>query len=178
MHVRVLMPCEADKANLPSPLGFQDCLHRSPFGKNAVRVGFTNYLVKLEEIDPVGLKPSQRLVDLVRGGGLTAPIDLRHEKGFLPVPAAQRVAPGNFTLAAVVVPAVVEKIDSFIQPRPDDANAFFRIRLFAKMIAAEPDERDALSAAAQSSIGNAIPRIRSRSLFAYLSQTSGRRRDA
>jgi hypothetical protein len=39
-----------------------------------------------------------------------------------------------------LVPAVIEKIDSFIESSADDANAFLRIRLFAKVIATEPDE--------------------------------------
>src|SRR5713226_10165670 len=127
--------CEADVANLASLSRLQDGLHPSAFGKNAVRIGVANHFVELEKIDPVSLKAAQRLVDLTGSGRFAASIDLRHEKGFLAVTIAQRVAHADFTLAAVVVPAVVEKSDAFIETRAGDANAFLRIGLLAKVVA-------------------------------------------
>src|SRR5216684_1739375 len=136
--------CEADVANLASLSRLQDGLHPSAFGKNAIRVGVANHFVELEKIDPVSLKAAQRLVDLTSSGGFGASVDLGHEKRFLTIAVAQRVTHADFTLATVVVPAVIEKIDAFIETRADDANAFLRIRLFAEMIATEPNERDFL----------------------------------
>ena len=98
--------------------------------------------MKLEEINPVRLKAAQGFIDLAYGCGLRAPIDLGHEKCFLTIAVAQRVAHADFTLATVVVPAVVEKIDAFIEALTDYANAFLWIRLFAKMIATKSNERE------------------------------------
>src|SRR5208283_4689719 len=145
-------------------------------GKNAFRVGVADYFVKLEKINPVGLKAAQGFIDLASSGRFRASIDLGHEKGLLTIAVAQSVAHADFTLAAVVVPTVVEKIDSFIEARPDDANAFLWIHLFAEMIAAKPDERDSLSAAAQRSIRYAILGFRWQNLLVGLWQEKGRYR--
>src|SRR5713101_9835350 len=126
MDVRTLVACEADVANLASLSRLQDGLHRSAFRKNTIRVGVANHFVELEQIDPVSLKTAQRLVDLTSSGGFGTPVDLGHKKRFLAIAVAQRVAHADFTLAAVVVPAVVEKIDALIEARADDSNAFLR----------------------------------------------------
>src|SRR5258708_19054277 len=150
MNVRTLVTCEADKANLARLLGFQDGFHRSAFGENAVRVGVANHFVKLEEIDPVGLKAAQGLVDLARGGSLIASIDLGHEKSFLAITSAQRVAHADFTLAAVIVPAVIEKMDSVIDCGTDDANTLRLLEFrFAKMKSAKPHHGNLFSCAAE-----------------------------
>src|ERR1700674_4057164 len=175
MDVRTLVACEADEADLASLLPLQDGLHTSACGKNAIRIGVANHFVELEKIDPVSLKAAQRLVDVGCGAGFSAPVDLGHKKRFLAITVAQRVAHADFALATVVVPTVVEKIDGLIETRADDANAFRRIRLFAEMIAAEPDERDFLSAAAQRSIRNAILGFQSRNLLVGMRQENGRR---
>ena len=140
MNVRTLVAGETDKADLTCFLCVNDGLHRSTFRKNAVRIVFPDYFVELEKIDSVCLQAAQRLVDLAGCGGFATPVDLGYEKRFLPIAVAQRVAHADFALAAIVVPAVVEKIDSLIKPGADDANAFLRIRLFAKMIATEPND--------------------------------------
>ncbi len=74
-----------------------------------------------------------------RGSGLISAIDLGHQKGFLAITIAQRSAHSNFAFSVVVVPAVVEKIDSFIDPGANDANALVRVALFAQVIPAESD---------------------------------------
>src|SRR5216683_1642900 len=117
MDVWALVACEADVANLASLSRLQDGFHRAPFRKNAVGIGVANYFVELEEIDPVGLKAAQRLVDLACSGGFGAPVDLGHKKRFLAIAVAQRVTHADFTLATVVVPAVVKKMDAAANPR-------------------------------------------------------------
>src|SRR5712664_3613379 len=176
MDIRTLVAREADEADLARLLRLQDGLHPSAFGKNAIRIGVANHFVKLEQIDPVSLKTAQRLVDLTRGGGPIASIDLGHKKGFLPVTVAQRVAHSDFTLAVVIVPAVVKKTDPLIKPCADDPNAFLGIRLFAEMIATEPNERDFLFGAAQRSIRDTILGFQSRDLLVGVCQENGRRR--
>src|SRR6202011_42655 len=149
MDVRTLVAREADESDLAGLLRLQDRLHPSAFGEYAIRVGIANHFVKLEQVDPVSLEPAQRFVDLISSGSFGAPIDLGHQKRLLAVTVAQRVAHADFTLAAVVVPAVIEKIDALVEARANDANAFLGIRLIAKMIATEPYERNFLFAAAQ-----------------------------
>src|SRR2546421_1659342 len=165
MDIRTLVARETDEANLACLLRLQDGLHPSTFGKNAIRVGVANHFVELEQIEPVSLESAQRLVNLTRGGGFGAPVDLGHEKRFLTIAVAQRVAHADFTLATIVVPAVVEKIDSLIKARADDANACLGIRLTAKVIATEPNERDFFFGAAQCSIRYAIPEFCARGLL-------------
>src|SRR6266851_3023517 len=148
MDVRALVAREADEADFARLLRLQDGLHPSAFSKNAVRVGVANHLVKLKEINPVGLKAAQGFVDLACSGRFCVSVDLGHQKRFLAITVAQSVAHADFTLATVVVPAVVEKIDSFIKTSADDADAFLRIRLIAKMIATESNGRHFLSGAA------------------------------
>src|SRR5229473_5421900 len=160
MNVGTFVACEADVANLSRLLCFEHGFYRSACGKNAVRIVVANHLVELEEIDAISLKAVQRFIDLARGGGFAASIDLGHEKRFLPIAVAQRVAHAYFALATIVVPAVVEKIDSLIQPGADNANTFLGIRLLAKMIATEADERGFLTDVAQPSIGNTISGFR------------------
>src|SRR6266700_681001 len=176
MDIQTLVAREADEADLARLLRLQDGLHPSAFRKNTIRVGVANHFVELEKIDPVSLKAAQRLIDLTRSGGFGAPVDLGHEKGFLAITVTQRVAHADFTLAVIVVPAVVEKIDSLIEARADDANAFLGSRLTAKMIAAEPNERDFFFGAAQCSIGYAIPEFCARGLLVSARQENGRRR--
>src|SRR5260370_33397762 len=101
MNVRTLVTCEADKANLARLLGFQDGFHRSAFGENAVRVGGANHFVQLAEIDPVGLKAAQGLVDLARVGRLIASIDLVHRESLLAMTSVHIVAHAAFTVASV-----------------------------------------------------------------------------
>src|SRR5438309_18356 len=161
MDVRALVTREADEADLARLLRLQDGLHPSAFGKNAIRVGVTNHFVELEQIDPVSLKAAEGLVDLTRSGSFGASVNLGHQKRFLAITVAQRVAHADFTLAAVVVPAVVEKIDARVEARADDANAFLRIRLISKMIATEPNQRDFLLAAAQGAVRNVVLGLRS-----------------
>src|SRR5580700_11694454 len=135
MNVRTLVAGESDVTDLACLLRVQHSFHGSSSGKNTVRVGVTNYFVELDEIYSVSLKTAQRVGDLIRSGGLGASVDLGHEKSLLAVTIAQRVAHADFTLAAIVVPAVVEKIDALIETGANDANAFLGICLFAKMIA-------------------------------------------
>src|SRR5260370_15674835 len=166
MNVGIFVLCEAAVANLSSVLCFEHSFYRSACGKNAVRIVVPNYFVELQKIDAIGLKAAQRVADLARSRSFRAPVDLGHEKCFLPIAVAQRVAHAYFAIAAIVIPAVVEKINSFIQPAADNSYTFLRIRLLAKMIATEADDRDFLVGMAQPSIGNTISGFRAQGIFA------------
>src|SRR5258708_5435925 len=160
MNVGTFVAGESNVANLAGLLRFAHGFHRSALGKNAIRIVFANHFVELQKIDAIGLQAAQRLADLARSRSFGAPVDLGHEKCFLPIAVAERVAHAYFALAAIVIPAVVEKIDSLIEPGADNANTFLGIRLLAKMIATQADDRDFLTRVAQPSIGNTIPGFR------------------
>src|SRR5260370_33484502 len=84
-----------------------------------------------------------------------ASIDLGHEKSSLPITAAQRVAHADFALAAVVVPAVIEKIDSVVDCGADDASTLRLWELrFAKMKSPKPHHGNLFSRAAERPAGN------------------------
>src|SRR5260221_11471674 len=123
MDVRALVTREADETDSARLARLQDGLHSSAFGKNAIRIGVANDFVELEQIDPVSLKAAQRLVDLTGSRSFGAPVNLGHQKRLLAITVAQRVAHADFTLAAVVVPAVVVRVDTLVEACAADANA-------------------------------------------------------
>src|ERR1700682_5076891 len=140
MNVWTLVPCEADKTNLARLPGFHGGLHPTAFGKNAVRIGIANHFMKLEQVNPIRLQPPQRFIELSCCSSFISTIDFGHQKGLLAITIAQRFAHSNFALSAVVVPAVIEKIDSFIDSRANDPNALVGIALVAQVIPTEPDQ--------------------------------------
>ena len=166
MNVGLFVASESDVADLATAFCASSTASSAPQVAK-MRSGSVSriYLVELEEIDSVSSRRRRRrVVDLIASGGLGASVDLGHKKSLLAVTITQRVAHADFTLAAVVIPAVVEKIDALIETRANDANAFLRICLFAEMIATKANERDSLSTAAQRSIKNVIFGFRSRRL--------------
>ena len=148
MNLRAFVAGETDETNFAGLLRLQYGLHRSAFCKNTVRIAVANHFMKLEKINPIGLEAYQGVMELAQGRRFRAPVDLRHEKSLLTITIAYGLAHADFTFATVVVPAVAEKIYAFIKTRADDANAFLRVRLFAKMITAESDDLDSLFSAA------------------------------
>ncbi len=90
------------------------------------------------------------------GGFAGAAVDLGHEEGLLAISVAQRLAHADFAGAAVVVPAVVEEIDAFIERGANDANAFLLVALAADVISAQADAGDVLAGIAQGAIGNTV----------------------
>src|SRR5580692_11925053 len=114
MNIGALVAGESDVTDLTCLLGLKYGFHRSPFGKNAVRIGLANHFMELEQIDSIGLQPSQRFIELCCSRGFVSAVNLGHQEGFLAITIAQRLAHANFALAGVVVPAVIEKVDPFV----------------------------------------------------------------
>src|SRR5260370_19939487 len=152
MDVRALVTREADETDFARISRLQDGLHSSAFGKNAIRIGVANDFVELEQIDLVGLKAAQRLVDLTGSRSFGAPVNLGHHKRPLAILVPKRVAHADFPLSAVPVPAIIEKVDTLVEACSDDANAFLGIRLLAKMLATESYKRNSLFAADQGAV--------------------------
>src|SRR6266446_4897800 len=99
MNVWTLVPGETDKADLSCSLGFQHSFHRSAFGEYAIWIGIANYLMELQQVDSIGLQPSQGVIHLGNRGGLVSAIDLGHQEGFLAITVAQCSAHSNFALS-------------------------------------------------------------------------------
>src|ERR1700691_4488684 len=112
MNIGALVPSESDVAKLPRLPRFEHSLDRASGCEDAVGVGIADDFVKLQQIDMVGLKAFQRFADLRGRSRFVAAIDLCHQECLLPVTIAQSLAHANLALTAVVIPAVVEKVDA------------------------------------------------------------------
>src|SRR5271166_6313851 len=137
MNVWTLVACEPGKTDLACLLGFQYGLHAAAFGKNTLRIRITNHFVELEQVNAIGLQPPKRFIELGGRGSLGTTINLGHQKRLPAIAVAQGFAHSNFALSPVVVPAVIEKIDSLVDPRPNNPNALFRIALSSQVISTE-----------------------------------------
>ena len=82
MDARILVPGEANVANFPRLLRLQQRLHRAARGKNAIGIFEANDLVKLHEIDMIGLQALERFVDLLRAASFVRPSILVIRKAF------------------------------------------------------------------------------------------------
>src|ERR1700687_3495292 len=107
MNVRALVASEPNKTHLARLLRFQYGFHPSVFGKNTVWIRISNHLVKLQQVNSIGLQPSQRFVELGRCSGFGSTVDLCHQKSPLAITVTKGFAHSNFALSAVVVPAVI-----------------------------------------------------------------------
>src|ERR1700752_1075664 len=139
MNVRTFVAGEPDKTHLARFLGFERGLHATAFSKDTVWIRISNDFVELQQVNSIGLQSSQRFVELDCCRGFGSAVDLGHQKGPLAVTVAKGFAHSNFALSAVVVPAVVEKIDSFIDSGSNNPDALCWIALLAQVIPAESD---------------------------------------
>src|ERR1700675_1467142 len=160
MNFRALVASDPDKTHLAPLLPLQYCFPPSVFGKNTVWIRISNHLVKLQQVNSIGLQPSQRFVELDCCSGFGSTVDLGHQKGPLAITVTKGFAHSNFALSAVVVPAVIEKIDSFIDSGSNNPDALCWITLLAQVITAEPNHRNVFPGAAQRAIWNPILTIR------------------
>src|SRR6267143_1444772 len=138
MDVGTLVPGEPDVADFPRFLRFERRFHCSARCKNAVRIVHANNFVKLQEVDAIGLKPAERFFNLPRRRFFVAPVDFGHQERSLTKAVLERFADAYFTLPLVVVPAVIEKIDSVVDRGADDANTLWLLEFrLAKVISAD-----------------------------------------
>src|SRR5215469_1868973 len=152
MNVGAFVAGETDKPEFPRLLRFKNSFQRATGGKDAVRIGVANHFVKLKEVEVVGLEATEGLVNLARGGRLTAAVDFGHEERLLAIAVAESFAHPEFALTAVVVPAVVQKIDSIVDASANDAYGFrlseFRL---AQVKSAEANDGNLFSCAPKGS---------------------------
>src|SRR5467141_1112485 len=65
VNVRTLVPGEADVADLTLLLALQHSFHPTTGSEDASGIVFANYLVKLQQVDVVGLQSAKRLIQLL-----------------------------------------------------------------------------------------------------------------
>src|SRR6266852_8811057 len=116
----------------------------------------TVLIVELQEIDGIGLEAPQRLVNLAGCAFAGAGVKLGHQESLLAVSVAQGLAHADFAGAAVIVPAVIEEIDAFIERGANDANAFLLVALTAEMVSTQADAGHVLAGVAQRAVGNTV----------------------
>src|SRR5215469_5758743 len=156
MNIGTLVSRKTNEANLAGFLCCENSFESSTWSKDAIWISVPNDFVKLKQVDAVGLEPAERFVELATRGGFVSPIDLGHQEGFFAVTIAKRFAHANFTLAAVVVPAVVQEIDALIEGLANDGDALVGVGLLAQVIAANANQRDSFAGAAKLAIRDAI----------------------
>src|ERR1035438_625614 len=139
MDGRTLVAGKADIPDLPRLPGLERRFHGAAGREDAIRVVDPNDLVKLQEVDLIGSEPAQRLINLSCGRVLVAAIDFGHQESPLAIAVAQRLAHANLALPAVVVPAVVEKVDSPVDRRAHDTNTLGLVEIGPdKVVSAQP----------------------------------------
>src|SRR5438045_4415977 len=82
----------------------------------------TQNLVVLDKIDLFHTEPLQRFVELSRGLFPRPAVNLRHEKCFFPITIAERFTHANLAGAFVVVPAVIQKVDTPVYGRAHNSD--------------------------------------------------------
>src|SRR2546427_4773742 len=156
MNRGILVSREADIADPPRVLRLDSGLDRPALGEDPTRILHPDDLVELQEVDDVRLEPSERLLDLPLGRRPRLSVNLGHEKRSLAIPVPKGLSHPDFARPFVVVPGVVEEIDTRVDRGADDANALRlpEVRL-AEVEPAEADRGDALSGAAERAHGDA-----------------------
>src|SRR3989441_5069890 len=135
-----LVPGESDVTDLAGAPRRRHRFQRTVRPEHPLRVRHPDHLVELHEVDVGGLQPAQRLVDLLRRRLLGATVDRGHDQRLVAIAVAQRLSHADLAHPAVVVPAVVEEVDSAVDRRADDADGFLLVRLPPEMVAAHPDQ--------------------------------------
>jgi len=123
VDARILVPGEADVAQLARCARLDQRGVRAFAIEHAVRIFEADHLVVLDQIDAVGLQAVERLVQLPRRLLLRAAVDLGHQEHLVAIPVGERLAHADLARAVVVVPGVVHERDAAIDRVTNDAKA-------------------------------------------------------
>jgi hypothetical protein len=150
VNARILVAGEPDEPQLAGLPRLDERAVRAFLVEDAMRVLVSKHLVMLHEIDTVGPPPPERFVELARGFFFRAAVDLRHQERLLTIAVGQRLSHAPLARTLVVVPAVVEKRDAFVEGAADDADAeIFGHRRKADVRAAEADRGNTFTGTAE-----------------------------
>src|SRR5215471_2735433 len=156
MNVRTLVSGKTKEANFAGFLRGENGFESSSGCKDSIWIGVSNDFVKLKQVDTVGLQAPKRFFELAAGRGFISSVDLCHQESLFAIAVPERFAHTNFALAAVVVPAVVQKVDALVESLSNNRDALVGIYLLTEVISADSNQRDFFAGAAELSIGNTI----------------------
>ena len=173
MDGRVLVPGEADEADLALALRLLEGLDGAAGREVALGVVLVDHFVDLPEVEAVGAQSSQRLLELShRRGAVTAMrADLGHEEDPLSPSARQRAAHDLLTAAVVVFPRVVEEGDALVHGGLHDALGLPRALDQAEVIAAQAHRRHLHAGAPENAAGDVPGRAMRRPLNRHSAPT-------
>src|SRR5271154_6629227 len=92
MHRRVLMTGKPDVADLAGLTRGDRRFKRAAWRKDAVWVLHPNHLVKLDQINDIGLQSAERLLQLKVVGFFSPAVHLGHQEDLVAIPVTQRLA--------------------------------------------------------------------------------------
>ena len=139
-----LWPGKSDVAHLSRLACFEGRLQPALL-EHPVRIVVVDDLVKLPQVDPVGAEPAQAVVEALHRARMIALAVLGHEEHLVAPAVRQRASHDLLGAAIVVIPAVVEEGDAFVDGGVHDADGLARILHGADVPSAEAEDRDALA---------------------------------
>ena len=148
VDARVLVPREADEAQLAGLPRRDQRLDAAALGERALGIVVADDLVDLHQVDPLRLQPLERLVELLARRLRGAAVELGHEERLLAISVAERLAHATLALAVVVVPAVVEEVHAVVERAPDDADGLL-LAGDAEVVSAHAEDGDPRAGLAQ-----------------------------
>ena len=153
MDARILVPGEADVADLARRARFDQRRVRALGVEDPVRIVEANYFVVLHEVNAVGLQAPQRFVELSRRFLSGPAVDLRHQEDLVAVAVAECLPRSDLAGAAVVVPGVVHEVDPAVDRGPNDTETQLRAYGWETEVpASEPDSRYSFSGASKNAV--------------------------
>src|SRR5437879_7201728 len=124
MDARVFVSRETDVTNFAG----LSSSNKSGIGsigiENAVRIFVAENFVVLDQVNLVHTEPLQRFIQLPCGGLFRAAVNFGHQESLRAIPVAQRFSHPVLAGAIVVVPTVVEKIDSPVDGAPANTDGY------------------------------------------------------
>src|SRR5262249_42260271 len=151
-----LMSRKPDKSYFPRLFCLRHSFHATAGGKNSIRIVVTNDLVKLHQVNVIRLKSSQRLINLLFCRFFASAVDLRHEESLLPITIQQCFTHADLALAIVVVPTVIEEVNTGVEGSTDNLNALFLVRLTPDVISAKSYGRNFFARSTKNSVRNSL----------------------
>src|SRR4029453_9233699 len=141
MDVGILVSCEADIPDLARSLRVDERTIGAFLVEDSMWIVVPQNLVMLHEIDAIGPQPLERLVELPHRLRVRSPVDLRHQKDFLPIAIPERLSHAGLAPAAVVFPAVAQEGEDTVDSRSDDPEAELLVDPFQSEMPAPKADR-------------------------------------
>src|SRR5262245_53966681 len=124
MNARIFVAGKADVADFARFLRFESRFQPS-FFDNPVGIAIVDHLMKLPQIDAVGTKAPQALLEILFRAFVIALAVFRHEKNLIaPSAGGKSLTHPLFRTAVMVVPGVIEEVNPLVDGRMHNLNRF------------------------------------------------------